>query len=67
VLQVEAGGVPGRGGVSSGFSSEVGSGDAVCVGWAEVHLFLCLSSVSADCLRWHLGKEGIQACGFDEA
>jgi hypothetical protein len=40
---------------------------AVCVGWAEVHLFLCVSSASADSLRCHFGKEGIRASGFDEA
>jgi len=40
---------------------------AVCVGWAEVHLFLCVSSVSADSLRCHFDKEGSRASGFDEA
>jgi hypothetical protein len=40
---------------------------AVCVSQAEVHLFLCVSSASADSLRCHVGKEGIQAFGFDEA
>jgi len=40
---------------------------AVCVGWAEVHLFLYVSSVSADFLRCHVGKEGIWVCGYDEA
>jgi len=40
---------------------------AVCVGWAEVHLFLCVSSEYADFLQCHLGKEGIRVCGIDEA
>jgi hypothetical protein len=39
---------------------------AVCVGWAEMHLFFCVSRVSADSLRCHFGKEGIRARGFDE-
>ena len=39
---------------------------AVCVGWAEVHVH-CASSVSADSVQCHFGKEGIQLCGFDEA
>jgi hypothetical protein len=46
---------------------ELALDSAVCVGWAEVHLFLCVSSMSADTLRCHFGKEGIQASGFDEA
>jgi hypothetical protein len=32
-----------------------------------VHLFLCVSSVSADSLRCHFGKEGSRAFGYDEA
>jgi hypothetical protein len=40
---------------------------AVWVGWAEVHLFLCVSSVSADHLQCYFGKEGIWESGFDEA
>jgi hypothetical protein len=40
---------------------------AVSVGSAEVHLCLCVFSVSADSLRSHFGKEGIRACGFDKA
>jgi len=40
---------------------------AGCVGWAEVHLFLCVSSASADSLLCHFGKEGIRASGFEEA
>jgi hypothetical protein len=39
---------------------------AVCVGWADVHLFLCVSSGSEDCLGCHCGKEGIRASGFNE-
>jgi hypothetical protein len=40
---------------------------ATCVGRVEVHLFLSISSVSADSLRCRFGKEGSQTCGFDEA
>jgi len=40
---------------------------AVCVGRVEVHHFDCTFSMSADSLRWHLGKEGINLCGLDEA
>jgi len=40
---------------------------ALCVGLAEVHLFLCVSSVSTDSLRRHVGKQGIRACGVEEA
>ena len=40
---------------------------AICVGWAEVHLFLSVSSVSADSIQCDCGKEGIQLCGVDEA
>ena len=40
---------------------------AVCVVWAEVHLFLCVSSGSADSLRCHFGKEGSRAFGYDKA
>ena len=39
---------------------------AVCVGWAEVHLFLCISILSADVSGCHVGNEGIRACGVDE-
>jgi hypothetical protein len=40
---------------------------AIWVGWAEVHLFHCISSVSAVFLWCHIGKEDIQWCCFDEA
>ena len=40
---------------------------ALCVGPVEVHLFLCVSSMSADSLRYHFGKEGSRTFGFDEA
>jgi hypothetical protein len=40
---------------------------ALCVGRGEVHLFLCLTSVSADSLWGHFGKEGSQTFGYDEA
>jgi hypothetical protein len=40
---------------------------ARCVGWQEVHLFLGVSSVSADSLQGHFGKEGIRPRDFDEA
>jgi hypothetical protein len=33
----------------------------------EVHLYLCVSRVSADSLRCHFGKEGCRMIGFDEA
>ena len=39
----------------------------VCIGWVEVHLFLCVSSTSADSLQCHFSKEGIWASGCDEA
>jgi hypothetical protein len=32
-----------------------------------MHLFLCVSSVSADSLRGHFGKEGSRTFGYDEA
>jgi len=38
-------------------------------GWVdqmEVHLFLYVSSMSADSLWCHIGKEGIRPCGFDK-
>ena len=40
---------------------------ALCVGQGEVHLFFCVSSMSADSLRCHFGKEGSRAFGYDEA
>jgi hypothetical protein len=40
---------------------------ALGIGQVGVHLFLCISSVSADSLRFHFGKEGSQRFGFDEA
>ena len=40
---------------------------ALCVGRVEVHLFLYVSSVSADPLRCHFGKKGSRTFGFDEA
>ena len=40
---------------------------ALCVGLVEVHLFRCVSSVSADSLRCQFGKEGSRTIGFDEA
>jgi len=39
---------------------------ALCVGRVEVHLFLSVSSVSADSLQCHFGKEGSRTFGFDE-
>jgi hypothetical protein len=36
------------------------------VGKAEVNLYLCVSSGSADCLQCYFGREGIQQFGFDE-
>ena len=46
---------------------ELAMESALCVGQGEVHLFLCVSSVSADSLRCHFGKEGSQPFGYDEA
>jgi hypothetical protein len=40
---------------------------ALCVGRVEVYLFLSVSSMSADSLRCHFGKEGSRTFGFDEA
>jgi hypothetical protein len=40
---------------------------ALCVGQVEVHLFLCVSSMSVDSLWCHSGKEGTRIFGFDEA
>jgi len=40
---------------------------AVCIGWAEVHLFSCDTGVCVDVLWCHFAKEGIRACGFNEA
>jgi hypothetical protein len=40
---------------------------ALCIGRVAVHLFLCLSSVSADSLQCHFGKEGSRTFGNDEA
>jgi len=42
-------------------------GSAHCVSRVEVHLFLCISSESADSMRCHFGKEGSRTFGFDEA
>jgi hypothetical protein len=38
-----------------------------CIGRVEVHLFLFISSVSADSLRCHFGKKCSQTFGFDKA
>ena len=40
---------------------------ALFIGRVEVHLFLCVSSVTANSLRWHFGKECSQTFGHDEA
>ena len=40
---------------------------AVCIISVEVHLFLCVSSMSADSLGCHCGRKGIRQCGFEEA
>jgi hypothetical protein len=40
---------------------------AICVSWAEVHQYLCISSVSPDFLRCHCGKKGIRPFDFDKA
>jgi hypothetical protein len=39
----------------------------VCVGWVEVHLFLCISSISPDALQCHFGDESNRLYGVDEA
>jgi hypothetical protein len=46
---------------------EMAGVSAVYIGWAEVHLYLCLSSVFSDYLLCHFDKEGIHPCDFDEA
>jgi hypothetical protein len=46
---------------------ELALNSAVCIGWAEVHLFLFVSGTSVDTLLCHFGKEGIRASGIDEA
>jgi hypothetical protein len=38
----------------------------VCVGWEVVHLHLCISRVSLDCLGCHFDNEGIRPFDFDE-
>jgi len=48
--------------VASGLESALES--AIWVGWAEVHVFLCISSMSADYLWYHFGEAGTQTCGF---
>jgi len=40
---------------------------ALCIGRLEVHLFLCVCSVSVDSLQCNFGKEGSRTFGFDEA
>jgi len=40
---------------------------AFWVGWVELHLFLVVSSMAADCLWCNFGKEGIWELGLDEA
>jgi hypothetical protein len=40
---------------------------AVYLADMEVHMFVCVSSMSADSLSCHFGKEGIQPCGIDKA
>jgi hypothetical protein len=40
---------------------------AIYVRRVEVHLILCVSSVSADSLRGYYGKEGSRTFGFDKA
>ena len=50
------------------FQAEVDSVvvSAVCVRLVEVHLFLCASSMYADCFLCHCGKEGSHLWGFHE-
>jgi hypothetical protein len=40
---------------------------ALCVGQEEVHLFLCVSTVSADSLQCNFCKKGSRTFGYDEA
>jgi len=40
---------------------------AVCISWAELHLFHFVWSMSPDFVRSHCSKEGIRQCYFDEA
>jgi len=60
VLPVGVGGVPGRGGVSSGVRTLRRAG-----GGAPVPLHL--QRVFADSLQCHFGKEGSRTFGYDEA
>jgi hypothetical protein len=49
--------------------AELGSAleSKLCVAWGDVNLFLWVSTVSAESLRCHFGKEGSRMFGFDEA
>jgi hypothetical protein len=47
--------------------ADSGLQSALGVGWVEVFLFLCVSSVSADSLRCDFGMDGSRMFGFDEA
>jgi len=40
---------------------------AVCVRWMEVQLYLFVSSVSEESVRFDFGKEGIRPCHLDKA
>jgi len=39
---------------------------AVCIGQVEEHLFICITSMSADSVGCYFGKKDIRLCGFDE-
>ena len=51
--------------ITSDLESAVKS--AVCVSCAQVHLFLCVSRVSADCVQCDFGKQRTRARAVDEA
>lgn len=38
--------------------------ELVCIGWAEVHLYLCVSSLSQGSLQCDFGNERIQPYHF---
>jgi hypothetical protein len=40
---------------------------ALCIRWVVMVIFLCVSSMSADSLWCHFGKEASRTSGFNEA
>jgi len=47
--------------------AELALESALCVGRVEVHMIVCVSSVSADSLWCRVGMKGSRMFGFDEA